>query len=59
VKYTDLGTLPRSPRTLGRYLATLLPASLGPKADREFPSIEVMLTGYVMPPAPTAESLPQ
>ena len=55
VKYADLGSLPRSPKALARYLGHLLPPRYGPKADREFLIIEVMLTAYVMPPALTAE----
>ena len=55
VKYADLGSLPRDPRALDRYLAGLLPPTLGPADDREFLTIEAMLTAYVMPPALTAE----
>jgi len=55
VKYADLGSLPRDPKALDRYLAGLLPPALGPPGDREFLIIETMLTAYVMPPALTAE----
>jgi hypothetical protein len=55
VKYADLGSLPRSPKALDRYLGHLLPRGYGPKADREFLIIGEMLTAYVMPPALTAE----
>ena len=55
VKYADLGSLPRSPKALDRYLGRLLPSSLGPVGDREFLIIEEMLTAYEMPPALTAE----
>ena len=55
VKYADLGSLPRSPKALDRYLGRLLPSSFGPVGDREFLIIEEMLTAYEMPPALTAE----
>jgi hypothetical protein len=58
VTYADLGSLPRSPEALGRYLADLrFPhwQGWGSPAAREFTIIEMMLTSYVMPPRMTAE----
>jgi hypothetical protein len=58
VKYAGLGSLPRSPQALLRYLANLpLPhrSGWGPAPVREFVIIEELLTTYVMPPRRTAE----
>jgi hypothetical protein len=58
VKYADLGSLPRSPQALLRYLANLpLPhrSGWGPAPVRQFVIIEDLLTTYVMPPRLTAE----
>jgi hypothetical protein len=58
VKYAALGSLPRSPQALLRYLANLpLPhrSGWGPAPVREFTIIEELLTTYVMPPPLTAE----
>jgi hypothetical protein len=58
VKYADLGSLPRSPQALLRYLSNLpLPhrSGWGPAPVREFVIIEELLTTYVMPPHLTAE----
>jgi len=55
VSYAHLGSLPRQPRALDRYLASLLPPAIGPASDREFLVIQTMLTAYAMPPALTAE----
>ena len=57
VKYADLGSLPRSPQALLRYLANLpLPhrSGWGPAPVRQFVIIEDLLTTYVMPPRLTA-----
>jgi hypothetical protein len=58
VNYADLGSLPRSPRALLRYLANL-PLyhrnGWGPAPVREFTIIEELITTYVMPPRLTAE----
>jgi hypothetical protein len=54
VKYTDLGSLPRDPQALDRYLGRQLGPAV-PKAAKEFMLIDAMLTGYVMPPGLTAE----
>jgi hypothetical protein len=55
VSYAHLGSLPRQPRALDRYLASLLPPAIGPASDREFLAIQTMITAYTMPPALTAE----
>jgi hypothetical protein len=58
VRYAGLGSLPRSPQALLRYLANLpLPhrSGWGPAPVREFTIIEELLTTYVMPPGLTAE----
>jgi hypothetical protein len=58
VKYADLGSLPRSPRALLRYLANLPlyhRSGWGPAPVRQFTIIEELLTTYVMPPRLTAE----
>ncbi len=58
VKYAGLGSLPRSPQALLRYLANLrLPhrSGWGPAPVREFTIIEELLTTYVMPPRLTAQ----
>jgi hypothetical protein len=58
VTYAGLGSLPRSPQALVRYLANLpLPhrSGWGPPPVREFTIIEDLLTTYVMPPRLTAE----
>jgi hypothetical protein len=58
VSYAGLRTLPRTPRALVAYLASLrFPhwAGWGPPPVRVFEIIEEMLTTYVMPPALTAE----
>jgi hypothetical protein len=57
VAYSGLGSLPRSPRALLRYLADLpLPhrSGWGPAPAREFEIIEDLVTTYVMPPRLTA-----
>ena len=57
VKYAGLGSLPRSPQALLRYLANLpLPhrSGWGPAPVRQFVIIEDLLTTYVMPPRLTA-----
>jgi hypothetical protein len=58
VKYADLGSLPRSPQALLRYLANLPlyhRSGWGLAPVREFVIIEELLTTYVMPPHLTAE----
>ena len=57
VSYASLGSLPRDPVALGRYLASLpLPVwGSAPVPVREFEIITELLTTYVMPPALTAE----
>jgi hypothetical protein len=58
VKYADLGSLPRSPQALLRYLANLPlyhRSGWGPAPVRQFVIIEELLTTYVMPPRLTAE----
>jgi hypothetical protein len=57
VSYASLGSLPRDPVALGRYLASLpLPVwGSAPVTVREFEIITELLTTYVMPPALTAE----
>jgi hypothetical protein len=58
VKYAGLGSLPRSPQALLRYLTNLpLPhrSGWGPAPVRQFVIIEDLLTTYVMPPRLTAE----
>jgi hypothetical protein len=58
VSYAGLGSLPRDPGALDRYLGQLnLPhrSGWGSAAAREFTIIEMMLTSYVMPPRLTAE----
>jgi hypothetical protein len=57
VKYADLGSLPRSPRALLRYIANLPlyhRSGWGPAPVRQFMIIEELLTTYVMPPRLTA-----
>ena len=54
VKYADLGSLPRDPRALDRYLGRQ-PRPGVSRAAKEFMLIDAMLTGYVMPPRLTAE----
>lgn len=58
VRYADLGSLPRSPQALLRYLANLpLPhrSGWGPAPVREFMIIQELISTYVMPPRLTAE----
>jgi hypothetical protein len=58
VKYAGLGSLPRSPQALLRYLAKLPlyhRSGWGPAPVREFTIIEELITTYVMPPRLTAE----
>ena len=55
VKYRDLGSLPRSPLALDRYLGRLPASGSGPPPFREFTDIQELLTSYVMPPGLTAE----
>lgn len=58
VKYSDLGSLPRSPQALLRYLANLPlyhRSGWGPAPVREFVIIQELLTTYVMPPRLTGE----
>jgi hypothetical protein len=54
VSYSHLGSLPRDPRALDRHLARLMSGG-GSAASREFTSIAMLLTSYVMPPRLTAE----
>jgi len=54
VRYGQLGSLPRSPQALERYLARLGYGPGGP-ATRAFSLIDFLLTSYVMPPKLTAE----
>lgn len=53
--YAELGSLPRSPAALDRYLASLQVPRGEPAPVREFEIITGMLFTYVMPPALTAE----
>lgn len=53
--YAELGSLPRSPAALDRYLASLPLPGAEPAPVREFEIIGGMLITYVMPPALTAE----
>jgi hypothetical protein len=58
VRYADLGSLPRNPQALLRYLANLPlyhRSGWGPAPVREFDIIEELLITYVMPPRLTAE----
>jgi hypothetical protein len=58
VRYASLGSLPRSPQALLRYLANLPlyhRSGWGPAPVREFTIIEELLITYVMPPRLTAE----
>ncbi|HEY1319595.1 MAG TPA: CU044_5270 family protein [Streptosporangiaceae bacterium] len=58
VKYADLGSLPRGPQALLRYLANLPlyhRSGWGPAPVRQFVIIEELLSTYVMPPRLTAE----
>ena len=55
IRYADLGSLPRSPRALDRYLGRLPLPGWGPAPFREFEVIKELLTTYVMPPGLTAE----
>ena len=55
IRYADLGSLPRSPRALDRYLGRLKLSGWGPARVREFEVIKILLTTYVMPPGLTAE----
>jgi hypothetical protein len=53
--YAELGSLPRSPAALDRYLASLPLPGGEPAPVREFEIIGGLLITYVMPPALTAE----
>jgi hypothetical protein len=53
--YAELGSLPRSPAALDRYLASLPLPGGEPAPVREFEIIDGMLFTYVMPSALTAE----
>ena len=53
--YAELGSLPRSPAALDRYLGGLQVPRGEPAPVREFEIISGMLITYVMPPALTAE----
>jgi hypothetical protein len=55
VSYASLGSLPRDPVALGRYLASLPLPGFHTAPVREFEVIGELLTTYVMPPALTAE----
>jgi len=55
VPYASLGSLPRDPVALDRYLAGLPLRGWGPAPVREFEVIKDLLITYVMPPALTAE----
>ncbi len=55
IRYADLGSLPRSPLALDRYLGHLQLPGWGPAPVREFEVIKELLTTYVMPPGLTAE----
>lgn len=55
IAYADLGSLPRDPVALDRYLAGLALRGWGPAPVREFEVIKDLLITYVMPPALTAE----
>jgi hypothetical protein len=58
VRYADLGSLPRNPQALLRYLANLPlyhRSGWGPAPVREFTIIEELLITYVMPPRLTGE----
>jgi hypothetical protein len=55
VSYASLGSLPRDPAALGRYLASLPLPGFRTAPVREFEIIKELLTTYVMPPALTAE----
>jgi hypothetical protein len=55
VSYANLGSLPRDPVALGRYLASLPLLGWRSAPVREFEIIKELLTTYVMPPALTAE----
>jgi hypothetical protein len=55
ISYADLGSLPRDPRALVRYLGHLKLPGQDPAPVREFQVIQDLLTSYVMPPRLTAE----
>jgi hypothetical protein len=55
VSYADLGSLPRDPAALDRYLGRLHLPGHDPAPVREFTIIRDLLTSYVMPPLLTAE----
>ena len=55
ISYADLGSLPRDPRALVRYLGHLKLPGRDPAPFREFQVIQDLLTSYVMPPRLTAE----
>lgn len=55
VSYASLGSLPRDPVALGRYLASLPLLGYRTAPVREFEIIAALLSTYVMPPALTAE----
>jgi len=55
VSYASLGSLPRDPVALSRYLASLPLFGWRSAPVREFEIIKELLTTYVMPPALTAE----
>lgn len=55
VSYADLGSLPRDPSALVRYLGHLKLPGRDPARVREFGVIQDLLTSYVMPPRLTAE----
>lgn len=56
ISYADLGSLPRDPGALVRYLGHLkLPGRPDPAPLRAFEIIQDLLTSYVMPPRLTAE----
>ena len=55
VSTPNLGSLPRDPVALGRYLASLPLLGWRSAPVREFEIINELLTTYVMPPALTAE----
>lgn len=55
VSYAHLGSLPRSPQALDRYISRLHLPGWGPAPVREFSVIKLLLSSYVMPPGLTAE----
>ena len=55
VTYAELGSLPRSPSALDRYLASLPLPGGGPAPFREFEIISGTAHHVLMPPALTAE----